>query len=569
MSTIITYGFDFMAQLSDDFIETVFRAAYWTGRIPYPISRPFVENSIEYQLDIYLNIPYVEFCNTADLGDALAINFQFLVRTNRLDEDFGGRCSVTVPYGREEKDINEKSMLYYAAQFAELSEDSFTVGLTKTTTFIEDVPDAQYFNALIRETLCSLFTEEIKEIPITPSIRPGFNVAHGRMFYDPDFARPPYGEYTYPNFFAYFLNLRDDEIPVPDTVASSFKYYMYYYQRYAELEMALPVEFLLQMLDQAINNLQLPADIEDITLNSVSYSLNDNFIDVEGNVTYSGIDADFTGRLVFLFEGSNIRINIVNLDVDLPWYVDILDAIIGGAITRSLEEASTGLGIDQPAPFTTVFRPELPLSGVDQPIVEVDNCAPIWLDNGGVRFRSHINLIYEKISRPGPSSRSRDSDRGGHWGRASSYADKIRANLIVFKDENAALEHGYDGCSFCYPEFDKTNPGKLVLYCAFTNQPPDSTVTKTITCHLELIQEKAGTKGSTEPEAKTKTFELKTDAQGACQSLSSFDGLHPGRWLIRVTCESWTTECTRHVVGDRTRYFRFIDGKAGCEPAWL
>ena len=570
MSKVITYGFDVLAQLSADFIGTVLGAAYGTGRIPYLISKEIVDNGVDHKLDIYVTGMSVNFCNTPGLGNALAMNIQFLLRTTRLDEDFAGRCSVVVPYGREERTLHGRSVLYYAAHFAELDEESFSVTLTKTTTFIEDVPDSQYFHDLIREALWNVFANEIRELPITPSIMTGFQLAEGRIFYDPTFTYPPYGEYQYPNFFAYFLNILDVEIPVPDQVASFFRYYMHYYERYPELEMALPVEFLLGLLDQAIENLHLPADLEDIILNSLSYSLNDNFIDIEGNCTYSGIDADFTGRLVFSFEGENIRINIVNLDIDLPWYVDFLDAIIGGAITRSLEESTAGLGFEYPSPFTTIFQRELPLYGDNPPVVEVNNCRPILLENGGVRFRSFINLIYEPIPRPGPPTVRAHKESKEFHRVGCKYGDKIRAvNLIVFKDENAALNHGYDGCAFCYPEYDKTNPGQLTLYLTFTNQPPDSSVTKTITWYLELIQEKPDTKGSKEPVTKTKTYELKTDDQGVCYSLSGFDELHPGRWLIRVTCESWTAECTRHVVGDRRRYFRFTYGKAGCESAWL
>ena len=205
--------------------------------------------------------------------------------------------------------------------FSGLGDDVFEFLLDDWT--VASDPDALLpeFKNNIKPVIISNLKATSTTLQVSPTL------IHGSGFFTAQ-------SYVFPGggiFLGVAVNDSNVERDPPETIAS-FPY---------DISVEIPAETVKASITQKHLNIGLdPASLPlplpgepDMTVNALSIKLRDVLLKVTGDVD----DVEFSARLDLKGTGKGLETVVKSVDLDLPWYLDILDAF-GGAITRAMEE---------------------------------------------------------------------------------------------------------------------------------------------------------------------------------------------------------------------------------------
>jgi hypothetical protein len=591
-----TGNFDLAVQLNEKFLNSVLAAAYFTGRIP-----DFLEGQINLPLlgqvtwTLYLDSPTLDLLPT-ESGQPARVRFSltFLLRLNTLDRESKGLCTFVAPILLDTRTVDDAKAQFLRLDLTQVQDADVTFALTPPIPIMEVIARAELMSQL---RVLSL------ELPITPLVGGVVSLAFSTSADQTQ--QMPFGSSIFErNYLSLFINLDGRSMEPPAAHPPQLWLTNFTEKRDEECAVAIPASAFLPPLRDAIAkaglvNGQVIPKTEHLNLEGpfgstpfhvvlskdVTLELNDGFLRLETGVTavienLPDVSADVNAELRFGLAQNNLFVTILNagsmIDIKIPLVAQVLVGLLTGTLSLIIEQvieqvlASVlegqveGKTLAVPLPQKSIFLGGIVVTtgaaAPDVPSLVVRNTGlEIFLQ--GIIIRSWLDLVYEPVARHFPPYVrghyvSKEFHKSGClWG------DRISPkNLALFIRPTAALGEGYDGCNFCYPEFDGLSaPGTLVVYFWKPGFAPFLTHAEEVTWKCEFL---SGTieSGTSETQIQTKSAEGQTNEFGQYVTYEKFTGLRPGAWKVTVSNAGWSTQAALGVRGDRARGYRFTFG---------
>lgn len=591
-----TGNFDLAVQLNERFLNSVLAAAYFTGRIP-----DFLEGQVPTLFSglatwtLYLNCPTLDLLPT-ESGQPARVRFKqsFILRLTTLDHESNGECSFVVPILLDTRTVDGANAQFLRLDLTQVPDEDVTLKL---------MPPNPLMEAVGRAELMSQLRELSLDLPITPLVGGDVFLAFS-MSADPTQQMPSFGSIFEQNYLSLFINLDGQSMEPPAVHPPQLWLSNFTEKRDDECAVAIPEAAFMPPLRAAIAkaglaNGQVIPGTENLVLTGalgstpfhvvlskdVTLELHNGFLRFATGVTaviedLPNVSADVDARLGFGFGQDKLFVNILNadsmIDIDIPLVVQVVGGLLTGTLSLVIEQVLeevlasvlegeiAGQTIPVPLPQQTIFLGGIAVTtGAAVPNVPSLVVRNNWLIpfSQGIIIRSALDLAYEKAPRHFPPyvrghRLSKEFHREGCvWGNRIS-----QKNLELFIRPELALAEGYDGCNFCYPEFNGLNvSGTLVVYFMKPGFAPHVTHTEEVTWKCEFLSGTV-TIGTTETQIRTESDEDTTNEFGQYMTFEAFSGLRPGAWKVTVSNAGWSTQATLTVRGDRTQGYRYTFG---------
>lgn len=414
MPSTLSGGFDFEVQFTFAAIQKVLQAVYKSGMIPNYLSKEVDVFGGKHKVDIYFDQPAVYFAYDPSMTNPITFRQSIIVRIEDLYDEFEGNYGFTTELYKKTQTINGAAVDFITLDFTSAAPDQIQLNL----------PVDPALTGIIKLAISALLFTQIINIPVSPSIpKDGpLNIGYWdfKVFHDPSFHPPEhYWEgYYHHDFMGFFMNTANASTPIPNSVPL-FLYYEaqgqssqpVYNQDYA---FSIPADLINKAIGDSIAEMKLPSAVpghSDVTLNSIGMSLENGNIHFWGSVTKttSGLpdaDADFDGHCGLVISGGKLEVNPLQVDVDLPWWIDLLNflpfigQILIGMIHRAVEEATSSISIAIDIPELTFFAGDIAVTTgtpPSTPAIKIKNEGRIAVHPDGLVVYGTFDIFVNEV----------------------------------------------------------------------------------------------------------------------------------------------------------------------------
>jgi hypothetical protein len=604
MGKELSAGFDIAAVFSEATVNTVFRLAYSVGLLPLHASTTFSHASGDHTLELYFLPPTLEFIALPNVNDPIKLRFPFLAQVPTMNAQRAGAIIVFVTASKlQALDDNDEEFNFVVLDFSTIPVDQFQfdtepnpqLPFSAASTF--EMLDASIVHDVAAPLAKDVLAQGVSQIPITPQVPSTFGFFTFRTYVDESFTLPPQGTvYVLPRVLGAFVNVNNVAMDPPANppleliqhITPVPHYASYAWAEADQIKVAVPEPLIKGTIDQAMTDKglkPLPATLEisggdEVTINALDVTLASGHILVTGNVD----DVDFSVKIVLAFENDQLQSTIIDKDFDVPWYLDFLEVflpVVGSAIVQSIELA-IAKGLDSIGEQAggllgdvNVFANELP--GIALAQVRIHNNGDIDISTSGFVLPGQLETILNTTA-PEPGFyvyghlHSHEFHRKG---QGCPYLEKMKPkNTILFLSPAKALSMGYNGCRFCYLDYDAAIDGRMLLN--FRDLGPNPTEgNRSVSLRFALQEAVSLDDLEVKPEFElTRSYKGKLKDDGIVYfSDAGLPDFLPGTWKVDVQLASWSTTCEVPVkkwgqLSGKNTQLTFTVGVPGCGIAF-
>ena len=318
------------------------------------------------------------------------------------------------------------------------------------------------------------------------------------------------------------------------------------------MHVLVPAETVTPILDaqkaKAVTKAQEDYDVE---IEDFALELKNGYVLATGHAK----DVDFEAELALSIQNEIVTTHELALNVDLPWWADLLQFLpIGSIVVQAIREAvikSLGEAVEgsSSAAFDiAIFSDQL--QEIPGPVtVFITHVAdgPITIRASGLAIPGRLSATTagDPAEMPPRAFAHRRSKEFHHADCGQHHMKLAAANVVMFPNEAAALQQGFNGCAYCHPEYhvDDLDYGYLKVRLRFT----DPTAT-----HLEvgLRLERVGPLSvhdvTVTPSSRLSAHQKFTPSPNAHVVAVPLD-VFAGPWTLQVARGSWSTQCVVEV----------------------
>ena len=496
MGKELSAGFDIAAVFSEASINSFFQLVYYAGLLPIHASTDFTDQTGSHTLELYFLTPTLEFVALPDVPNPVKLRFRFLAQVPTLNAQRAGAIAVFVS-ARKLQDVNDSDepFNFISLDFTDVAANQFQfepepapdLPFSAATTF--GVLDESIVHDVAAPLAKDVLKNGIDKIPITPSVPSDFGFFTFRTYVDAGFTLPPQGtSYILPRVIGAYVNLDNKSRNPPSTAPLDLVQHIVpvpHHASYAwadadQIKIALPETLINAKLEDALvkkglkpvpAQLKISAD-DEVTINALDVTLGNGAIVVQGDVD----DVEFTVKFVLSFENDQLQSIIIDKDFDVPWYLDFLEValpFVGSAIVESIE-LSIAKGLDSLGSQTggvlgdiNIFSNELPGVKLASLLsLSIHNNGDIEISPSGLVLQGQIEttITGSDIEQPFYVFGHLHSREFHRKGKGCPYLEKMKPkNTILFLSPAKALSMGYNGCRFCYQEYDVATAGRILM----------------------------------------------------------------------------------------------------------
>lgn len=464
----LSNGFDLAAEISEDVCEYIFRMAYWsdlpTG-IPDFVSHTDPGDPADI-IELYFGVPSLQFIQVGDLQNAVKITFPFTARV--FPETVEASAIVTVIMAATLRDN------VIVVDFVD-APDQFRI----SDAFPRDVA---VLEARVKPLLVTTLFQKLKGRPISPPVSASIPFFTFRTY-----IVPPTAQQSAPSrLLGVLVNRTNTPAAPPGMVEAWIQNDPYRPMRPQRgIAIAIPVEIVLPIIQkslaaQGFASTDLPKTSptdSTITINSLSLTLQQGHIRIVGNATKEidvlpDPDVDFEVLIGLWIQDGALQINVLHVNADLPWWASalhfvipfvgtvILD-IIRQAVIESIGNAVGGVAQGAVSEIAA-FGSDLPNAGG---LVKVTNTGSISIRPTGLIIPGQAQTIFNPRAIKSPDYIFGNYETKEFHKRDCAYYVMMKAaKRTPFINPLQALRRGYNGCNWCYPEFNNPHPGRVVFH---------------------------------------------------------------------------------------------------------
>jgi hypothetical protein len=341
------------------------------------------------------------------------------------------------------------------------------------------------------------------------------------------------------------------------------------------LRLFIPAEILLPLLEQAKN--EAIAGIEEVDIAWMEFELHNGYIRVTGEAD----DATFELEIgLSILPSGDIGAKVLTIvEIDLPWYVDMLNAFPFGsyieqairlAAVKALKSGISGASSDSFAQLS-IFSAQLeeipgPLISL---LVTIQNKGDLTIRSNGIVIPGRVSTQWDF------SSLQRPERVWGHHGskefhRADCQLQMSRKNIVPFSSPAAAIHQGFNGCAYCSDEYHMNDLEYGYLRIQIHLQDPAASHlqasfwlerTSPVTIHDVTVT----------PSMRFTASDSKKDSTGAFEVTAPVD-LFSGMWKLQIARGPWELECEIDIPPRTQRQYVRVNAEAGsstCETEVL
>jgi hypothetical protein len=603
MGKELAAGFDLAGVFSEETINRIFQLAYHGGLLPVHESTQFSHSTGEHQLELYFLPPSLEFAALQDVDNAVKLRFSFLAQVPTMNAQGAGALTVFLTASKLMKlDDDEEEFHFVVLDFTTVPATQYEFEpapwppLPLASQHTIDTLDPAIVEDVAAPLARSRLASGIPNVPLVPRIPSNFGFFTFRIYVDGSFGLPPDGTpYVLPRVLGAYVNVANVERDPPGNpplelwrqIVPNPHQYGYIWAGADELKLAVPETIINDRLNEALVEKglsPLPATLtvgdDDYTVNELDVSLAPGHLLVQGDV--DGVT--FTLKIKLAIENDSLNATIVDKDFDVPWYLDFVQVLlpgIGSAILHAAE-LSIAKGLDSIGSEAggllagvNIFANDLP--GVQLAQLAIHNNGDVEISPSGLVLNGQLETQHgaAEIEQPFYVYGHRFSHEFHRRGQGCPYLEKMKpANTILFLSPARALSMGYNGCRFCYLDFDEATAGRILLF--FRAPDPDPAET-TVKASLRFALTNPLSDGEEEVKAD---FELERTYDG---ELGEDGFLHfgdaelpdflPGTWELEVQVGPWSTTCELIVkkwgkLSGKNTFVAFTVGVDACEIAF-
>ncbi len=530
MENDLINGYDVVAHFSQSAVERVFQSYYQAGVLPSHVSAPFSQGSATHTVEVFYGLPRLRFVSVTGVQNAIRLTFGYIVRLTNHDQEWPGEASVVVSA------IPLTMPAGHGTFVTALGIVLNNTGLGQLTFTPASYPE---FEEIVKPLIATSILGSGRSIFFTPPATPSPQRLGFRIYPGPGDS----------GFLSAFVTVEATPAPPPATMTSLLS-------PSQDLAVAAPVELVDQILADGLAAAglgDLPTtmefDGEERTVQALRIRLRDHYLDISGEID----DVEFTAKALLYArpDGITYQVLIQDLDVDLPWYADVVDVISGGAITRAIGDsfpAMIGALGDGASGGLGVFASRIPTVETS---VDIHNKGYAAISEQGMVVGASVTAkpVAAPIVQPTylvGNRKSREFHRAG-----CPYGDKVKQRELFIR-EAAAIRSGYNGCFTCAHEYSHPfgkltfgfrSPGGNLANALLT--VPVSIVGKLVT---QVVVD--GVTVTDPPFTRDATLKVKVKPDGSWQTYlyDSTSQLIPGTWRLRATSGAWTGEVTATIV---------------------
>lgn len=580
MAKDLTNGFDIAAQVSEEVSQDIFRMSYWTGGIPDYISKTGSQNSSEIT-EVYFDQPNLQFVKIGDLPNAVTINLRFTTRVFPETIEIPGDVKITMTAIIK---VQQDGSSVIVVDFANVP-DQFDF------KFFWMPENTQILESRVKPLITNTLFQKLKILPISPPVSSDVGFFTFQVYVLSNESVPNTKQNR---FISIYVNKENNQLNPPGTVNP-----MLYKDPYESwkpkdaLRIAIPREIVMPLIDQKLQEMGFknlpktsPTD-STVTINSLSMDLQNGHIKVTGNATKEidvlpDPDIDFDVRIGLWIENGILQTNVLYVDADLPWWAESLHFLlpfIGTIILSCVESAmkdavgkSIG-GISQGAlSDIAIFSSDLPGTGG---IVKVTNTGGVIIQHKGLILPGQVTTVFNKkeVKKPFYIFGHKDS-KEFHKTECPYHAKMKWQNKVPFINAYEALMKSYNGCAWCYPEYDVSKPGGVEFKVrAVSSNPADMTNFLTTIqgeCLSVITIGNLKVKPSFKFFRNLEMYSPNNDDIYTSKSYGWYE-LIPSKWKFTVKTDDWNAECIVDVPNKDSKGMTYITatkGKTTCNHAF-
>lgn len=542
MSNQLTAGFDIAGQIGQETIENIFKAYYESGTFPSHVKQPYQSSQGEATMDIFFGPPSLKFITQPSLSIPLHLKFPFLFRLSTDVKEYAANASVVVSTAKESVIVGAEEAVVITIDFSGLGDHLFEFELEYGTA---NFPPE--FETDVKAVIISSLKAASTELQISPTL------VHGSGFFTAQSYVLPYDA----SFLGIFVNESNVERAPPEHI-EPYPYIS---------SIAIPADTVNASIQKNLQDMgldpgslpsPLPGD-PDYTVYALSISLRNGYLKVTGDVD----DIDFTARLGLTGTGNGFKTVVKNIDFDIPWYLDILDAFSAGAITRSLEEELPNAlnGLSQAVSGLDVLADSLPNPNVPgNPVtIRVEVKGNVTIRTDGLIPAISVTPEFNKAPIEKPTYvKANKETKEFHRGTKCQYGKRLKwQNTKYLIDETAAIRLGYNGCWTCAREFSHP-AGRLIFGFKSNGHSPGETIEREIEVEGKLMEPMVidGVEVTDPPFLTKKTHSRKVNDEGTWSASNGFSSnlVQPGLWRFTARFEGWVGTCELEVKPTATNF---------------
>jgi len=548
----LTAGFDFVVHVSESAVAKVFQNIYLAGTFPNHVTYPRTEGTPAFE--IFFGPPGLQFISNPSLSNPVRLAFPFLVRLDNNDNEFPGTASVAAATEKlSSLDIDNRDVTIIIVNFKALGDELFEFKLNHWSILEgQQLPWPPEFETLVKPAILNSI-KATNTVELTPPAAPGAGYFAAKTYM-------PGGEKA---FLGIFINNESNDNPDPPGQMAS-------YLDLDEMRIAIPAQTVNAGIKDGLKAMgvdldSLPATVsigdDEFTVQKLSIKLRDGHLKVKGEIG----DVEFSAAMGLRATDSGLKTTVYDVDIDLPWYMDILDVISFGAITRMLEEelpktlgglsAGAVSGMD-------LFSKSIPGSAL---IYDVHTVGIVKIRRDGIIVPANVEVKFNPVPIEKPTyiiahKWSKEFHREG----VCRYGNKIKGpQRRYFIREAAAIHQGYNGCWTCAREFSRPD-GHVSFRFRSTGHAPHAYVEMSIKIEGKMLEPFIidGVEVNFPPFFTGGRLKGKADRFGVWQQqIKKKYKLLGGVWQFQArSADMWTAECKFKVK--RSTYW---NGSSGVE----
>jgi len=527
MSRELTSGFDIAVHISEAAIERVFQSYYWLGNFPNHVVKTYTMNGKERTAEVFFHQPSLELGQPTVNSNPVKLTFGFTARLTNYDWEHQGSASVMLS-------AIPLTLMDGATKFTALGADFGSLG---GGDFVFSPAGYPELETVVKPLVLSSLLKP-QSIILSPPSTISAELITWKTYTDSHGKR----------FLVVFINTTTGSGAVlPESVASLLA-------PNDDIRIAIPVEHVDEAIAVGLASMgldKLPREIhvdgDSYKVDALELELKDHYLDISGNLDH----VEFDAKANLAASDDGIHVEVTAIDIDMPWYMDIVSALSGGIMQRAIEEglgnALQGVGTSAFLGFG-IFSQTLP--GVDM-LLEIHNTGYVWTGRDGIVLSASVDAVFDAVEVVEPTyvtgnKQSKEFHRDG-----CPYLAKLKAiKRITFIREDAAIHAGYNGCYTCAREHSHP-AGRVVFGYRSPDNAPSSPVDVQLTIQGKLLAPLVVDGVTVVDPAFSSKLHVKrhTDANGVWQAMDGGAGnlALPGLWRFRARAGDWTAECVMQV----------------------
>lgn len=466
----LTRGFDLLAELSEDVCEYIFRMAYWsdlpTG-IPNFVSEAKLNDPTDI-VEIYFSRPDLKFVPVGQLQNTVRITFAFIARIFPETRELRGSISVimaaTLP--PDSKVI--------VVDFVNVS-DQFQIG----DAFAHDLP---IIESRVKPLLLKTLFQKLKGRPISPPVSAAMPLFTFRTYTVPAHGN---GQNQESRILGVFGNRQNSPVPLPHSIEAWVQNDTYRpLKPKGGLAIGIPAEIVVPIMQdtlekQGFSTTNLPKispTDATVTINSLIFTLERGYIFVRGNATKAidvlpDPDVDFELWIGLWIQNGALEVEVLHVNADLPWWLSLAHFIlpfVGTVILdivrqTVLESLSKSIGgVAQGAVSEVIaFDSELPNAGG---LVKIENTGRVLIRPEGLIIPGKVETIFNpRVLREPTYIFGNYETKEFHKTDCKYFLMMKHTKRIACMNPLHALRRGYNGCAWCFPQYNNPHAGRVIF----------------------------------------------------------------------------------------------------------